>query len=119
MMACLELLFRHGVQNIFTPALIQAQWREVTQGYRENLLTWIDWAVSGPEALADYARLGWQVRLCNVAHLPKLQETSKRLEAVTGCGDGPCLWLTATPDWEDVWTLTYEANRTQRITTRA
>src|SRR4051794_25384634 len=43
MLACLALLFRHGVQHIFTTPLIQAQWREVTPEYRENLLAWIDW----------------------------------------------------------------------------
>src|SRR5689334_16005635 len=64
MLACMELLFHHGVQHIFTVLVAQSQWREVTPGYREKLIDWINWGIAGPEALADYARLNWQVRLC-------------------------------------------------------
>jgi hypothetical protein len=119
MIACLDLLFRHGVQHIFATPLIQAQWREVTQGYREKLVSWIDWGIAGPEALADYARLGWQVRLCGTAHVPQLQEASTRLEVATGNDGPPALWFFVTPDMEDAWRSIFEVCRSQSITTRA
>jgi hypothetical protein len=119
MITCLDLLFRHGVQHIFTAPLIQAQWREVTQGYRENLLSWIGWGIAGPEALADYARLGWQARLCGTEHLPDLQEAACRLEAATGSGGPRAVWFSLTPEREGAWASIFELCRSQSITTHA
>lgn len=119
MIACLDILFRHGVQHIFTTPLIQAQWHEVTQGYREKLLAWIDWGIAGPEALADYAHRGWQIRLCGTAKLPELHAASLRLEESTGSRGSPAVWFSVTPDVEDAWASIFEVCRSHSVTTRA
>src|SRR5436309_1334957 len=62
MIACLDLLFQHGVQHLFTLLITPSQMQEVGP-YREQMLAWTEWGIGGPEALADYARLGWRVRL--------------------------------------------------------
>jgi hypothetical protein len=119
MIACLDLLFRHGVQHIFTTPLIEAQWREVTPGYREKLVAWIDWGIAGPEALADYARLKWQVRLCGTERLPELQDAHMRLETATGSAGPPAVWFPLMPDMEAAWEMIIEACRSGTVTTRA
>lgn len=119
MIACLKQLFHHGVKHIFATPLIQAQWREVTGGYREKLVTWIDWGIAGPEALEDYVRLGWQVRLCGTEQIPELQDASARLEEATGSSGPPALWFFVTPDMEDSWKRIFEVCRDKSITTRA
>ena len=69
MIACFELFFRFGVRHIFNTLIRPNQFAEVGR-YRERLLDWLDWGVAGPEALADYARLGWRVRLLGTMSVP-------------------------------------------------
>ena len=49
--------------NIVTVILTEGNYNEVTKGYREKLVDWVDWGIVGLEALTDYKRLGWKVRL--------------------------------------------------------
>jgi hypothetical protein len=98
MMACFDLLFQHGIRHLISHAIIPDQWHEVTAGYRQSLVRWIDWGLSGAEALADYARLGWRVRLLGTEDLSELADTAGRLEAhTTPDRAAPTLWFTVTP----------------------
>jgi hypothetical protein len=104
MIACHELIFRHGVRHIFSGALIESNFDEVTSGFRSKLVAWTEWGMAGPEALADYARLGWQVRLVGAESWPELLPAAAKLEAATPMQpDGPVLWFTVASSVDASW----------------
>ena len=99
--AC-QLIFDHGVRHIFTVLATPGQFREVGQ-YRARLMDWIAWGVSGSEALADYARLGWRVRLVCDDDLPGLHTVRERLHEVEPADAQKTLWFLVVPDEEAPW----------------
>jgi hypothetical protein len=103
----IDLLFSHGVKHVFVPILVDGNFQARTQGYSEKLLRWIDHGISGPDALADYAQRGWQVRLSGAELLPPLQGTAARLRAETAASTERCVWFTATPSSEAAWELVF------------
>ena len=104
MIACLDLIFTHGVRHIFTPVMTEYNFDETTAGYREQLVAWIDWGIAGPDALADYHRRGWQARLIGAEFIPELAATAQRLQEQTAHNEqGPCVWYMALPSPEASW----------------
>ncbi|MDX1687506.1 MAG: hypothetical protein R3248_05945 [Candidatus Promineifilaceae bacterium] len=103
MMSCFDLIFRHGVQHIFTFAIVNSQFEEVTEGYREKLISWVDWGLAGPEALREYDDLGWRVRLLGTDGIQPLQETARRLEGATPDHYRHTLWWYVVPDLDAPW----------------
>jgi hypothetical protein len=97
MIACAQRFFALGTRHLFMSIMRPRQLAEVGR-YRERLLDWIDWGVAGPEALADYRRHGWRVRLLGAASLPELQPAANRLSAENCPLDAPTLWFYAVPE---------------------
>lgn len=91
MIAGYELLFRFGARHIFTTMIRPGQFAEVGP-YRDRLLDWLEWGLTGPEALADYARLGWRVRLLGAESMPELWPIAERLLAATPTQSTATLW---------------------------
>ncbi len=102
-LATFALLFRHGVRHVIAAAITQNQLNETTPVYRERLLQWTEWGMSGPEALADYARLGWKVRLLGTESLPELQTCARRLATETVPQSDKTVWWFVAPDPESHW----------------
>lgn len=117
MVACFEQFFRLGVSHLFTSVLRPGQLAEVGR-YRERLMSWIDWGLAGPEALADYSRLGWRVRLLGADGLPELQTTVERLVAATPATGERTLWLYVAPERGALWAQTLAAARAARAATQ-
>lgn len=123
MMAMWACLFRHGVTHIFSAAIRPGQLAE-TGPYREKLLRWNDQGLAGEAALADYARLGWRVRLLGVEDVPELQDTAARLIAATPDRATHTVWWivnrTAGSPWEHLLAAALrEGARTQAEAIRA
>src|SRR6476661_4633923 len=78
MIASSELFFELGVRHLFMSVMRPPQMAEVGR-YRDRLLDWLDWGLAGPEAIADYARLGWRVRLLGADTLGQLGTAAERL----------------------------------------
>lgn len=102
MVACFQRFFRLGVRHLFTCAVRPGQFDEVGR-YREQLITWIDWGLAGPEALADYAELGWRVRISGLESVPELRELNERLVSATPDTWQHTLWLYGTPTAGSLW----------------
>jgi len=64
---------------------------------RDRLLT------AGPEALADYARLGWRVRLLGADGLGQLGAVAERLRQIMPGTATPTLWYYVVPEAESPW----------------
>lgn len=118
MIEILEMMFAHNVQHIFTIPATPGQFAEVG-AYRANLMRWIEWGVAGDEALADYRRLGWRVRLACV-NAPELAAAQNRLAQLpTGdCCDAKTLWYVVVADRDALWRQILSAAAAGRATTR-
>lgn len=97
-----NLLFKFGVQHVFVMAITPANYQE-SGAYRQRLLDFTDWGISGSEALADYGRYGWRVRLLGSEHIPELKPTAERLRQHTAPQSEHTLWCLAVPDEDAPW----------------
>ncbi|NJN55839.1 MAG: hypothetical protein HC804_14490 [Anaerolineae bacterium] len=118
MMACFELLFQHGVSHIFTFAIVESQLQEVTDVYRQQLLNWVDWGLAGPEALTEYARLGWRVRMLGTESLPELKPTAARLIEKTEPQSAHTVWWSVVPSLDAPWEWIFTAVHNSQARTR-
>lgn len=100
---CLDLMFQHGVQHIFSFTASPNQFRETTPGYRDRLMAWIEQGTAGDDMLAEYKRRGWRVRLCGSEDLPQLEAAAERLIAETPDTNEHTLWWLVVPDSEAPW----------------
>ena len=102
MIACSALFFKLGVRHLFMSVMRPPQLAEVGR-YRDRLLDWLDWGLAGPEALADYARLGWRVRLLGADGLGQLGTAAERLRQTMPGTATPTLWYYVVPEIESPW----------------
>ena len=102
MIRCSELFFRLGVRHLFLSVMRPPQLAEVGR-YRERILDWLDRGLAGPQALADYARLGWRVRLLGADGLGQLGAAAERLRQATPGITTPTLWYYVVPKPESPW----------------
>jgi hypothetical protein len=117
MVDCFDRFFRLGVRHVFSSILRPGQLGEVGR-YREQLYNWIDWGMTGPEALADYATLGWRVRLSGLDAVPELRELNERLVAATPSTWQRTLWLYAAPTRGSLWEQTLAAAHATKARTQ-
>jgi hypothetical protein len=117
LVACFDLIFRHGVQHILAPVIIQSNFSEAGH-YRRRLLAWVEWGLASAEALADYGRLGWRVRLLGAGSIPELAGTAERLQQMTTTENAPTVWFTvathADAPWEELLTAAQHAGARSR-----
>jgi hypothetical protein len=99
MLACFDLLFRHGVRHIIAPLTI-ARIPPQVQAFRDRLLAAIAWGFAGPEALSDYAQRAWRVRLLGTDDVPELTTTADRLRSETSRTSETTLWFSVCADAE-------------------
>ena len=102
MIASSELFFELGVRHLFMSVMRPPQMAEVGR-YRDRLLDWLDWGLAGPEAIADYARLGWRVRLLGADGLGQLGTAAERLRQIMPGTATPTLWYYVVPEIESPW----------------
>ena len=119
MIKCCKLFFRHGVKHIIANVSAPKQYKEVTTGYREKLVEWLNWGLSGPEALNDYTRLGWQVRLIGTNSLPMLESSANLLERTQLKQNGPTLWFVVASRNDAIWEELFTIVRQKQIQTRS
>lgn len=103
MVACFNLIFRHGVQHLVTPTLVAGHAAEITPGYRDKLMAWTARSLSGPAALADYARYGWRVRLLGHESWPELEPVAAQVAEATETNSGPTVWFSVASSREQTW----------------
>lgn len=119
MVAALQLMFAHHVQHIFTIPATPGQFAEVG-AYRQHLVRWIEWGVAGDQAMAEYDRLGWRVRLLAVG-VDELAGARARLEQLRAASDpaAKTLWYLVIADTELLWQGLLEAAAGAPAATRA
>ncbi|HJZ49806.1 MAG TPA: hypothetical protein VKE41_21665 [Roseiflexaceae bacterium] len=118
MFGCIDMLFRLGVRHLFVTALRSAPLAEVGR-FRERLLDWTEQGMAGPEALADYRRLGWRVRLAGAEHVPELRAAADRLRAATPAQADRTLWMYVSGTPDSHWETLLAAAQRARVRSRA
>jgi hypothetical protein len=118
MLRCYELLFRHGVAHVIAPVAIGKHLAEAGAA-RERVLAGIGWGMAGPDILADYARLGWRVRMIGIEQLPELAPVAEQLRSSTSTEHGPTLWFWVCADPEAPMQAIFDAAHRTGARTRA
>jgi hypothetical protein len=90
LLACIELLFRCGVQHVI-PFIMNGE-LQADARYRAHFIRWVEHGTSGPEILSAYASHGWRARLAGVESLPELAPAAERLIAATPAQWTQTLW---------------------------
>jgi hypothetical protein len=104
MISQFSMMFRHGVQHLFTGTITPNQWSEVGK-YRGRLTKWVIEHLMGEHALEAYNRNGWRVRLVGWQAIPELEEAAAKLEESTARQSAHTLWFWAIPTYESIWEL--------------
>jgi hypothetical protein len=99
-----DMMFRNGVQHLFSGTITPNQWNEVGK-YRSNLVGWVATFLTNEQAMEAYNRNGWRVRLTGWQAIPELEEVAAKLEEGTARGSTRTLWWWAIPSYESVWEL--------------
>jgi hypothetical protein len=110
-----QLLFDDGVRHVFTLLAGPGQFNEVG-AYRARLLDWIEWGIASDEALAEFRRRGWRVRLLCDEGIPQLDRARRALATTAG---PVTLWFQVTPDAEAPWRWIFNAIEQQHPRSRA
>jgi len=111
-----DLFFRHGVRNLIVIALTPGNLKEVDR-YRAQLFERAKWVIAGEEALADYQRLGWRVRLIGTESVPELRATAEFLHEATAAQSMHTFYWSVVPEPQSPWQQMLDAiHRTQART---
>lgn len=114
---CADTIFRCGVRHLFTGTLVPSNFQELT-AYHHQLLDWVKWGVAGEEAVADYQRYGWRVRLVGAEQVPALQESAHKLIEATPAQAHHTLWWTVVLNDDAPWQSLFSANHQTQPPTR-
>jgi hypothetical protein len=119
MINVLRMMYDHHVQHIFTIPATPGQFAEVGP-YRGNLVRWIDWGVAGDDALAEYAALGWRVRLVSFG-APELAAAERRLASLPAANSltAKTLWYIVVADSGALWQRLLATAAESKAQTRA
>ncbi|HEX6292999.1 MAG TPA: hypothetical protein VFZ66_27700 [Herpetosiphonaceae bacterium] len=114
-----EQLFQHGIQHVFTAAIVPTNWAE-NRAHQEMLATYAHSVIAGESAMADYRQLGWRVRLLGGAELPSLVDTNHFLRDRTTQDTHHTLWWMVMLDEDAPFRWMFDAVlRSQRQTREA
>jgi hypothetical protein len=117
-LSSVDLIFRHGVRNLLIIALTPDNLREVDQ-YRAQLYERARWVIAGAESVAEYARLGWRVRLLGTESVPELREAAASLWTLTSAQSMHTLYWSVVPDADAPWRQLLAAVQQTQAKTRS
>ena len=85
-----------------------------------RLVRWTASSLGGLEALEDYARLNWRVRLVGTSSWPDLLPLAQQLKDATADNDGPTVWFSVAShsdlEWQRILRIAVEQQITDRPT---
>lgn len=114
-LTCFDMIFQHGIRHICAVIITPNNLKEITPGFREKLVKWVDSILL--KELFDYGHLRWRVRLIGTESLPELKVTAKRLQKATPQPNGPTIWFHVVPQNNSPWKeLLAAVHRTQAQT---
>ncbi len=107
MLASMDALCSVNVKHVFQGLLRSTHFAE-RSAYRERLFKWGEWFLTGPEAIEDWQRRGWRVRLTGVEDIPEMQAVAETLEAITPPHADFTIWFYMYASLDSQWTTIFK-----------
>lgn len=118
MLASLDAISAMNVKHVFQGLIRSSHFAE-RSAYRERLFTWGEWFLAGTEAIEDWQRRGWRVRLTGVEDIPEMQAVAETLQATTDPDGDVTIWFYMYASLESQWQTILKAMHKLANPTRA
>ncbi|MCA9242228.1 MAG: hypothetical protein KDA37_18580 [Planctomycetales bacterium] len=118
MVACLDVIFRYGVEHVFTPALMASHAGEVDD-VEQQLMIPVARFVTDDHLIALCHDRGWRVRIVPSAYHEVLQPYLVRWEEKAPQNAKHTWWMTLTPSYESWWSNLFRVMKSVEVGTRA
>jgi hypothetical protein len=115
---CIDLVFRHGVEHVFTPAIMAGHAREVG-AIEQTLFKTMSSFLADPHLLALVREYGWRMRIAPSAYADVLRPLSESIERDTASDGTRTWWLTVTPSIESWWSTFINLAKSEQVYSRA
>jgi hypothetical protein len=121
-MACLEIIFRYGVENVFMPTLMATHTSEVgttqADAIEQRLILPMARLATNARLLAACREHGWRLRIAPSAYHASLQPYLEILEKNTPTNAKHTWWMTFTPSHESWWSHLFAVVNANGVATR-
>ena len=115
---CIDLIFRHGVKHVFTPAIMAGHAREVG-AIEQELFKTMSSFFADPRLLALVRGYGWRMRIAPSAYADVLGPVTESLERDTVSDGKHTWWLTVTPSIDSWWSTFIKVAKSEEVHSRA
>jgi len=104
LLTCFGLFAKYGLTHIITHAIVPTQWNEVTPGYRDKLVEWIQETLTNEATIAEYKQRGWREAVIGTENIPEFIPLKKKLSQVFPKTDySLSVYYAATPTYNSPW----------------
>lgn len=118
MLRCAELIFQHGVDNVFIPLYMSGHVREA-DGDPTALIQMVKRYLTHPDILAAFNSYGRKVRLIDYDDIPSLAEVGQVFSDTLSPTSPQTLWLTTSISPDSRWNALFAARTVKQVATRA
>jgi hypothetical protein len=116
--ACLDVLFRHGVEHVFSPMIMLGHTNEV-ENVEQQLIIPMGRFVTDEHFLRLFREYKWRVRIAPSAYHELLQPFIEILARETAQDAPHTWWMTFTPTYDSWWSSILAHAKSMQITSRA
>jgi hypothetical protein len=104
LMTCFGLFAQYGVRHIVTHAIVPTQWMEITPGYREKLVEWVQENLTNEAIINTYQHKNWRSCLIGVDFIPEFKSTAtKLLDTFPKSDYSLTVYYAVTPAYDSHW----------------
>ena len=116
--ACLEVIFRYGVEHVFTPMIMSGHTKEVDD-IEQELIVLTGKFATDPHLLNIARSHGWRLKLAPSRYADVLEPYVECLQKNSPPNPNHTWWLTITPSYESWWSRLVELAKSEQVSTRA
>jgi hypothetical protein len=114
---CLEVIFRHGVEHVFTPSIMVGHANEV-ENIEQQLIIPMGRFVTNPRLLQLCRERGWRMKIAPSAYHDVLQPFMEQLEKNSPENAKHTWWMSFTPNYESWWSTLFALAKSEQVTSR-
>lgn len=115
--ACLDIIFQHGVQHVFMPAVMVGHANEVDD-IEQQLIKQMSAFIGDPYLLNLTNKYGWRLRIAPSAYSEVLRPLCEYLESNSPSSASRTWWLTITPSYDSWWSTLFKLAESGKVTSR-
>jgi hypothetical protein len=115
---CLDVIFRHGVEHVFTPSIMVGHANEV-EDIEQQLMLPMARFVTDSRLMTICRERGWRMKVASSAYNDLLQPFVEQLEQNSPKNAKHTWWMTFTPSYESWWSTLLTLAKSEQVTSRA